>query len=53
MANPQKYRDDAARLRRVAEKTESPVIKRQMLEIAAQYERLAASVEAVKGRYKG
>jgi hypothetical protein len=46
MADPKKYRDQAAKLRHDAEKVQSPVIKRQMLEIAAQYERLAKSVEA-------
>jgi hypothetical protein len=51
MANPNKYRDEAARLRRDAENVQSAVIKRQMLEIAAQYERLAESVES--SRLKG
>jgi hypothetical protein len=52
MADPQKYRDDAAGLRRVAEKTQSPVIKRQMLQIADQYDRLAESLEKIKSRHK-
>jgi hypothetical protein len=50
MADPQKYRDDAAALRRVAERTQSPDIKRQMLAIADQYDRLAKSLEAIKQR---
>jgi hypothetical protein len=44
MADPQKYRDEAARLRRRAEYVLDHDAKRQMLEVAAQYERLADSV---------
>jgi hypothetical protein len=50
MADPQKYRELAARVRRDAEKVESPVIKRQMLEIADQYDQLAKSVAASRGK---
>jgi hypothetical protein len=46
MATPQKYRDDAARLRLEAAVVKAPEIRRQMLDIAAQYERLAAAIEA-------
>jgi hypothetical protein len=46
MADPQKYRDEATRLRRRAEYVLDHDAKRQMLEVAAQYERLADSVTA-------
>jgi hypothetical protein len=48
MANPQKYRREAKRLRLEAEMASSPDIRLQMLDIAAQYERLPASLEARK-----
>jgi hypothetical protein len=50
MVDAQKYRNEAAKLRRDAEKVLSPVIKRQLLEIAARYERLAKSIESAKSR---
>jgi hypothetical protein len=43
---PQKYRDDAARLGLQAASARDSDARRQMLDIAAQYERLAASLEA-------
>jgi len=46
VADPKKYRDQAAKLRHDVEDVQSPVVKRQMLEIAPHYERLAKSVEA-------
>ena len=39
MADPQKYRSEAKRLRLEAETTSSDEIRVQMLDIAAQYER--------------
>jgi hypothetical protein len=48
MADPQKYRDEATRLRRRAEYVLDHDVKRQMLEVAAQYERLADNVVALK-----
>jgi hypothetical protein len=48
MADPQKYRLEAKRLRLAAETASSFEIKRQMLDIAAQYERLAVSLEAMR-----
>jgi hypothetical protein len=48
MAEPQKYRDDAARLRRETGAVKDPEVRSQILDIAAQYERLAASIEARK-----
>jgi hypothetical protein len=46
MADPQKYRDRAKRLRLEAESASSDEIRLQMFDIAAQYERLATSLEA-------
>jgi hypothetical protein len=46
MPDPQKYRDQANRLRREARAVNDADLKMQMLDIAAQYERLAASLEA-------
>jgi hypothetical protein len=46
MADPQKYRSEAKRRRLEAETASSPEISLQMLDVAAQYERLAASLEA-------
>jgi hypothetical protein len=46
MADPQKYREHATHLRFEAALINDPEIRLQMLDIAAQYERLAASVEA-------
>jgi hypothetical protein len=51
MAGATSYRDEAAKLRRAADNVQSPVIKRQMLEIAAQYELLARSVEAARFKW--
>jgi hypothetical protein len=45
-ATPQKYREQATRLRREARAVNDADLKRQMLDIAAQYVRLAASLEA-------
>jgi hypothetical protein len=48
MADPQKYRDQAMRLRLQALAVNDADLKKQMMEIAAQYERLAASIDARK-----
>jgi hypothetical protein len=48
MADSQKYRDQAKRLRLEARAVNDANLKNQMLDIAAQYERLAASLEARK-----
>jgi hypothetical protein len=48
MADPQKYRDEAKRLRREAALVTSPVVQRQMLDIPDQYDQLAKSVEAAR-----
>lgn len=39
--DPQKYRDDAASLRRKAKGVGSPEIRRQLIDLAVKYERLA------------
>ena len=44
-ARADKYREEAARLRREAENTTQPENRQQLLDIAAQYDRLAASAE--------
>ena len=44
MADPQKYRDEAARLRREAEDVKEDDVKLQMLDLAAQYEKMAEGV---------
>jgi hypothetical protein len=46
IADPQKYRDQAKRMRLEAETASPPEIELQMLDIAAQSERVAASLEA-------
>jgi hypothetical protein len=46
MADPQKYREHATHLRIEAALVSDPDVKKQMLTIAGQYERLAASIEA-------
>jgi hypothetical protein len=46
MADPQKYRLEARRLRLDAEVVNDAEVKNQMLTIAGQYERLAVSLEA-------
>src|ERR1700732_2938934 len=46
IADPQKYREHATHLRFEAALINDPEIRLQMLDIAAQYERLAASLEA-------
>jgi hypothetical protein len=48
MADPQKYREQAVRLRLEARAVNDSDLRNHMLEIAAQYERLAASIEARK-----
>jgi hypothetical protein len=48
MADPQKYRDKAARLRREAEAAKDPTIKHALFRIADQYDSLARSVEATQ-----
>jgi hypothetical protein len=45
MADPQKYRDDAARLRAKAEATADPELKRQLLEIAKLHDWRADDIE--------
>jgi hypothetical protein len=47
MADVQKYRLEAKRLRLEAESATSPTIRRQLLDIAAQYERLAVSLDGM------
>jgi hypothetical protein len=47
-ADPQKYRDDAAILRRKAEVVSIPETQRELIEIAERFERRAASLEAGK-----
>jgi hypothetical protein len=46
MADPQKYRENATHLRFEAALIDDHDIRLQMLDIATQYERLAASLEA-------
>jgi hypothetical protein len=48
MADPQKYCDQAKRLRLQAALANDTEVRQQMIDIAAQYERLAASIEARK-----
>jgi hypothetical protein len=48
MASPQKYRDEAQHLRSQAEAAISLEVRRQLLAIADQYERLATSIEATR-----
>jgi hypothetical protein len=48
MATPEKYRERAARLRMEARAVNDLDLRNQMLDIAAQYERLAASIEGRK-----
>jgi hypothetical protein len=45
MADPKKYRDEAERLRRKAEHIHDRDVRRQAIEIADQYDRLADSIE--------
>jgi hypothetical protein len=45
MADPQKYRDRAARLRAEAERATDPEVRAQLREIALQYEKLAEGLE--------
>jgi hypothetical protein len=45
MADPQKYRDRAARLREEAERAIDPETRAQLLAIALQYEKLAEGLE--------
>jgi hypothetical protein len=46
-ARAEKYRQEAARLRLEAERAKHPDIRRQLLNIATQYDDLANSVEPV------
>ena len=46
MADPQKYREHAVHLRIESSLVNDAEVRLQMLDIAAQYERLAASLEA-------
>jgi hypothetical protein len=39
------YRESAAEIRRLAERSRSEAIRRELLELAARYERLAEHVE--------
>jgi hypothetical protein len=48
MADPQKYRDEAKRIRADAEAVHDPDVKKQLLTIAGQYERVAVSLDAIK-----
>ncbi len=49
MIDPQRYRDNAARIRRLAEDITDPEVKGQMLKVAAEYDDLVrvAELEAV------
>jgi len=47
----EKYREEAARLRDEAERAKPPDIRRQLLNIAAQYDRLAGSIERMLQSY--
>jgi hypothetical protein len=47
-ARADKYREEAARLRREAEDTKRPENRQQLLDIAAQYDRLADSAERTR-----
>jgi len=44
-ARAKQYREEAARLRDEAARAKHPEIRQQLLDIAAQYDRLANSVE--------
>jgi hypothetical protein len=46
VSNAEKYRTEAARLRREAESAKHPDIQRQLLQIAQQYEQLATTIDA-------
>jgi hypothetical protein len=48
IARCRKYRDEARALRRDAEFLHDPELRLQFRDIAAQYERLAASIEAMR-----
>jgi hypothetical protein len=50
MVDPKKYREEAERLRKKAEKSIDSRLQQTMLDIAAQYERLAKSVEASRDK---
>jgi hypothetical protein len=45
MANPEKYRDEAARLRKEGAKEPDFNVRRQILQIAKLYDRLGDSIE--------
>jgi hypothetical protein len=45
MGDSQKYHDEAARLRSKAEVVNDRDLRKQLLDIAAQYDRLAQSIE--------
>ena len=47
----EKYREEAVRLRDEAERAKPPDIRRQLLDIAAQYDRLAGSIERMLQSY--
>jgi hypothetical protein len=44
MADPKKYRDEAERLRREAEDSHDPHLRRTMLDIAGLYDRMAETL---------
>jgi hypothetical protein len=44
MADPQKYRDEASRIRAEAETMRDPEAKERLMEVVRQYERLAEIV---------
>ncbi|MDB5405828.1 MAG: hypothetical protein JWL84_740 [Rhodospirillales bacterium] len=48
MADPQKCRDEARRLRLDAETVPDVEVRHQMHDLAAQYDELAVSLEAMK-----
>jgi hypothetical protein len=47
MADPQNYRLEAERIRREASVVNDPYLRRQLLDIAAQYDRLAVTMEGM------
>jgi hypothetical protein len=46
MIDPQRYRDNAARVRRLAEDIADPEVKRQMLKVATEYDDLVRVAES-------
>jgi len=51
-SNAERYRIEAARIRHQAERTTSERVRLQLLEVARQYEQLAAVVELLPQRHQ-